>query len=155
MRRTLLLVVAALLTAAPLAASPFGDAVAAIEKTAGMEGIWVPFMGLTRAYMRVVGWNGVHDLRLAVFENGDRPVDVARLIPVVEKIGGNEWQRIVSSRSRRGAEHTTILAKPEGDHMRLLVVSIESSEAAVVEVLVDPEHMSEYIEGGGFGVADR
>jgi hypothetical protein len=48
--------------------------------------------------------------------------------------------------SHRDGERTVIFAKPEGKNMKLLVATVESDDAVVVQIKIDPDKLSECID---------
>src|SRR5688500_11299116 len=49
----------------------FADVARAIDSQRGVSRIWIPFLGLARAAVRVVEPKGVHDFQLATFSGAD------------------------------------------------------------------------------------
>jgi hypothetical protein len=56
-----------------------------------------------------------------------------------------EWQPLVRVRSRDGAQ-TYIYARDAGQHIMLMVVTIERTEAVVARVKVNPNKLRAFIE---------
>ena len=53
---------------------------------------------------------------------------------------------MVRSYSRRDGEHTYIYAQDAGKDLKLLIVSVEPDEAAVVQVKVDPDKLAQFLD---------
>ena len=142
MSRKLAIAILLFLIATTVNASPFQRAVKAVEEDTGLRRIYIPFLGLARTFVRITGYEGVHDLRLAVFE-GKRK-NRSEEMPPFDKIAGPDWQKVMHSRSDR--EQTAIFARVEGDMMRMLVVTYETNEAVVVEMKIEPLRFAEFLE---------
>ncbi|HEY2914674.1 MAG TPA: hypothetical protein VGK21_15020, partial [Candidatus Angelobacter sp.] len=56
-------------------------------------------------------------------------------------------QPLVQSWDRHSGERTYIYAQDLGKDMKVLVVSLESNEAVVLQVKVDPQKLNDVIEG--------
>lgn len=91
---------------------------------------------------------GVKGMKIAIFENekiSANPDD--QDFPSVVKAGLAEgWQPMVRVWSRRDGERTVIFAKPDGKNMKLLVATVEQDEAAVIQVKINPDQLSQCID---------
>ncbi|MGA7617382.1 MAG: hypothetical protein WBX15_19630 [Thermoanaerobaculia bacterium] len=96
----------------------------------------IPFMGLGRIAIRIMHPDGVHDVKLATFENVPATRDV---VAIARRLAGPEWQPIVVASSRRDGERTVVFAAPAGSLVRMLIVSQDSDETTVVELKSDPD----------------
>jgi len=63
---------------------------------------------------------------------------------VAEKLGAG-WERVIRETSRNGGNQTLIFMRPEGSRMGMFVLDLDGHEMDVVEMSVDPEHLSENI----------
>lgn len=93
---------------------------------------------------------GVRGMRLALWENGIATAAAGSDadFPDVVRAGLDEgWQPMVRVWSRRTGERTVVFAKPEGKEMKLLVATVEPSEAVVVEMRINPDRLSRCIDG--------
>src|SRR5215472_16406656 len=94
------------------------------------------------------GFAGVKGFKGALFENqhlSDSNPD-SSLDEVVQSAGEHGWQPIVKSYSRRHNEHNYIYARQEGKDLKVLIVSVEPSEAVVIQVKVNPDKLAKLIE---------
>jgi hypothetical protein len=91
---------------------------------------------------------GVKGMKLALWENEKIQANSdADDFPDVVKAGLAEgWQPMVRVWSRRNGERTVIFAKPDGKDMKLLVATVDREEAVVVQVKIDPDKLSGYID---------
>jgi hypothetical protein len=150
MRRLLLIpivFVALLIPVAVLAGSGdgFDGVVRSIESKYHIHATRIPFLGLVSLISRKATHDGVSELHLAEFEHLSGPVDGEELNRLVEEKLGAGWERIIRETSRQGFEQTLIFIHPEGARMGLFVVEYDGREMNVVEVSVDPDHLSESI----------
>jgi hypothetical protein len=136
---TAILVSVVFLSVAAQAAADFRSVANRIEDDYHLSRTWIPFLGMGRLFVRAIRPNGIHDLKLAVFED-----ERARFVDVAEILGdeiGPDWQPIVRAKSRD--EETIIYARPSGKVMRLIIVAQESDELVVMEVAMDPRTFAE------------
>ncbi|HEX5426030.1 MAG TPA: hypothetical protein VFW94_20950 [Candidatus Acidoferrales bacterium] len=138
MTRRFVAVCAVLLLAAPCFAGrddQFHALVKAIEAEYGVHQMRIPFLGLATFCMHVAKVPGAAGLKIAVFENLPES-DVAAnssFQESVEKIVGSDWHPLVRARSRDDGSVTLIYTEPDQRELRLLIVSIDGSEATVVQ----------------------
>ncbi len=93
---------------------------------------------------------GVKNFKAAIFENqrfvnseSDTEFEQVMRSALEQEKG---WQPIVRSFSYKTGEHTYIYAQYMGKDMKLLVATLESNEAVVVQVKLDPDKMVEFID---------
>jgi len=106
----------------------------------------IPFMMLISGVAGIATHGGVRGLHVAEIEYLDGPVDGAELNALVEQRVGKGWERIIRETSRDGEDQSLIYAKPDGDRMGMLVVSLDHHEMNVVQVSVDPDHLDDDIK---------
>jgi hypothetical protein len=123
----------------------FRGVVHAIEGTYGVHHTHIPLLGAALFLARPAGIG----MKLAVFENFKAPADAADLIPVVEHSLGPGWHPFVRVRSRADGETTLIYTYPSGDKMRMMIVSIEPSEATVVELNLSDRAIERWLKEPG------
>jgi len=92
---------------------------------------------------------GVKGMKLALWENQNisaKSKDVSDF-PAVARAGlADGWQPMVRVWSHRDGERTVIFAKPDGKNVKLLVATVESDEAVMVQIKIDPDKLSECID---------
>lgn len=144
------------MAAAAPAAAGFNSIASTIERTQHVRPKWIPFMGLGRIVVHLMKPNGVHDFKIAIYDGGRISPDVDLTSIVRDKIGSG-WQQMIRSRSLKDHENATIWAKPDGDTVRMMILSQESDETVLVEVAVDPEIFADSIREPGSmkNVGDR
>jgi hypothetical protein len=132
-------------------ADDFGNVVHHIEARYHVHRQYRLVMGFAGLVVRVWHVGGVKSLKVALFEN-QRLANSAtdgELDEIVQRAGGNGWQPMVRSYSRRTGEHIFIYAKDLGKDVQLLVVNVEPNEAVVVQVKVNPDKFFQMIDGNG------
>ena len=96
------------------------------------------------------GFAGVKGFKGAIFENqhlsDSSPDSSLDLDEVVQSADEHGWQPVVKSYSRRRNEHNYIYARQEGKDLKVLIVSVEPSEAVVIQVKVNPGKLAKLIE---------
>jgi len=111
---------------------------------------WV--MGLAGFTVKFWHIAGVKSLKGAIFENQPfvNAASDTRFDEVVRAAMDSGWQPLVRSWDRHTGERTYIyaqkVASKKGSDMKLLLVSLESNEAVVLQVKVDPKKLDEFIE---------
>ncbi|MBZ5490458.1 MAG: hypothetical protein LAO76_05965 [Acidobacteriia bacterium] len=108
---------------------------------------WV--MGLAGLTVKVWHVAGVKSFKGAIFENQPfvNAASDTRFDEVVRAAMDSGWQPLVQSWDRHTGERTYIYAQDLGKDMRVLAVSLESNEAVVLQVKVDPKKLNDVIEG--------
>jgi len=98
--------------------------------------------------VKVAHPEGVKGMKLALWENEKiRASSDGDDFPDVVKAGlADGWQPMVRVWSRRNNERTVIFAKPDGNDMKLLVATVDQEDAVVVQVKIDPDKLSGYID---------
>lgn len=147
MKRLVLLAMLICVPMASFAADPFKEIVKAIEQEYGVRHQGIPWFA--RAIMKPVMWgSGVSGLKLAEWENvsftGEGSHD--RLVAVIERTVGPEWQQMVRVRSRREGETTYIYVRPTDTKLAMLVVNIEANEAEVVQMNLKPSKLDKWLK---------
>jgi hypothetical protein len=129
----------------------FDQIVKAIESHYGVKPTHIPFMGLASLVVKTTHPEGVSGFRIATFEHlealGPDAPDFISALPL------RDLHPLVRVYSRSGGESTYIYAGDFGKSTRLLITTLERSEATVVEVKVsidvllkalqDPSHMTD------------
>lgn len=114
-------------------------------------------MGLAGFTVKVTHFAGVKSFKGAIFENSqfsNSGSDV-RFDQVVRAAMDSGWQPMVQSYDRHSGERTYIYAQDMGKDMRLLVVNFEPTEAVVIQVKVDPNKLSDFVNEASAGHSHR
>ena len=142
-------VLALILCTSPLFAADhgFNGVVNAIETTYGVRHMRIPLLGVALFFVRP---DGVHCRNLAVFENFQGPVDSAEVSRLVEDRLGPDWHPFVRVHEKGSSGETTLIyANPSGHKMRMMVVSLEPSEATIVEVNIPDHSITKWLKEPG------
>lgn len=123
----------------------FDGVVSSVESRYHVHATRVPFMGAVSLISRAATHGGVGSLKVAEIENFSEPVDGEELNRMVEEKLGQGWQRMIRETSRYGREQTLIFVHPEGKRMGLFIVDKDGNEMDVVQISVDPDHLTESI----------
>ncbi len=109
--------------------------------------VWIPFLGVGRMFVKMAHPEGVHDLKLAVFEKrrSSAVVDLDRLIE--RHVDLDSWSPMVSSTSR--GENAHIFVQERGDNIGLLIASNDGDEVVVIELELDAERFAQELEEDG------
>src|SRR5262245_36182082 len=150
-RMTAISAAAAILASLPgqARADDFGKIVHSIESNYHVHRNHRWVMGFAGFLVKCTGgFAGVKGFKGALFENqhlSDSNPD-SSLDEVVQSAGEHGWHRVVKSYSRRHNEQNYIYARQEGKDLKLLIVSVEPSEAVVIQVKVNPDKFAKFIE---------
>jgi hypothetical protein len=112
---------------------------------------WV--MGLAGFTVKFWHVAGVKSFKGAIFENQPfvNAASDTQFDKVVRAAMDSGWQPLVQSWDRHTGERTYIyaqeVASKKGTDMKVLVVNLESDEAVVLQVKVDPRKLNDVIEG--------
>lgn len=122
----------------------FDDIVQAISDQLHARPLHIPFFGLVNFAASVAHPAGVKHLDIALFENldlGDRAQS-----DLAETIGsaGGHWRPFVRVRNRR--EKVLVYMAQERSDCKLLVITLEPSEATVMQVKLNPESLEVWLD---------
>jgi hypothetical protein len=138
---------------AAMAHDGFDSVVSALEHQYHARATRIPFLSLASLVAGGATHGGVGGLRVATFEHFDQSVEGDELNRMVEEELGHSWHRMIRETSRHGAEQTLIFAQPDGPRMALFILDADGHELDVVQVSVDPDHLSQTI--GQYDHRDR
>jgi hypothetical protein len=139
------LVPTAVVLAATGEGSGFDSVVDSIELEYHAHATRIPFMGLASLIAGKATNGGVRGVHVAEFEHFSSAVDGEELTRMVEKKLGSGWERMIRETSKKGTEQTLIYIHPEGNRMGMFVLDLDGQELDVVQVSVDPDHLTESI----------
>jgi hypothetical protein len=143
MRRLLGVALVALWLPGLLPASEFDALVREFSRQTGSEQTRIPFFGIARFAIAISHPAGTSDLRLAVFEHPNvLPRNFAK---VADEVVGGGWNRIIRVQSRKGAS-TNIYTRRDGNHLRLLVATVDGEDATFVEMRIKPEALMKFVD---------
>jgi len=123
----------------------FDGVVSSIESRYHVHAQRIPFLGLISLISHKATNGGVNGVHVAEIDDFNADVDGEELNKMVEQKLGAEWERVIRETSRKGNGQTMIYMHPEGPRMGLFVLDLDGNEMDVVQVSVDPSHLSENI----------
>ncbi len=116
----------------------FKAVVKGIERQYGIRRSHPHLLGFALFFAKPATWgSGVHGLKLAVFEDGNRNsrnVTLAALDGIVSEALGADWRPFVRVQSRRDHESSVIYASCSGKQMKMLIASADHDGLAVVQM---------------------
>jgi hypothetical protein len=106
----------------------------------------IPFLGLANFFVKIVRPAGVKSFKVAIFEdlNFAAGQTGAELALVMRNALSPEWQPLARVRSGVG-EQVYVYGREAGDSIKLMVVTIDRSDAVVARVKVSPKKLSEFL----------
>jgi hypothetical protein len=123
--------------------SEFHGVVGAIETHYGTRHTHIPLLGFATFFVR---YGGVSGVKVAVFEDFHAST-VDDMRDVLKHTLGPDWQPFV--RVHSATENTLIYVNPAKGKMRLMIVSIETTEATVVEVKLSDNAIERWLKEPG------
>jgi hypothetical protein len=107
----------------------------------------IPFMGLANFAVKIIRPAGVNSIKVAIFEelNHVPAVGNNELSALMRSALSHEWMPLIRIRSRDG-EQMYVYARDAGESVKLMVVTIEGSEAVVARVQVNPQRLKEFLD---------
>jgi hypothetical protein len=121
----------------------FDRVVSSIEARYHVHADRIPLLGLVNFVARASTEDGVRGMHVAEIEDFHTDVDGEELNKLVAEKLGAGWERVIRETSRHGGDQTLIFMRPEGSRMGLFVLDLDGHEMDVVQMSVDPEHLSE------------
>ena len=108
--------------------------------------IHIPFLGLANFFVKIIKPAGVKSFKVAIFEDlnftpGNADSELGQ---VMRNALSTDWQSVVRARSRDG-EQVYAYAKSDGENIKLMVVTIDRTEAVVARVKISPQKLSEFL----------
>ncbi|HEX7317682.1 MAG TPA: hypothetical protein VF297_27515 [Pyrinomonadaceae bacterium] len=134
------------LVSAPVAArtDDFDAVVKNVRAACGGKRVRIPFLGLASFATKLVRPAGVKSFKLAVFEDVTRGGDVSGLSEAIGRSLGPEWRPLVRVRAGRGAEQTHVYIREAGNHLKLMIVTLDGDQATVIRAKVNPEALAKF-----------
>jgi hypothetical protein len=135
----------------------FDEIVRAISDQLHARPLHIPFLGLVNLATFVARPAGVKHVDLAVFENLDLNEHTARDIAEAMRATDRGWRPFVQVRSWKNGAPETVIVYLGGDQRdcKLLVMTLDPSEATVVEVRLNPEALQVWLNHPEDSVSTR
>lgn len=121
----------------------FGMVVRQIESSYHAKRSHPHLMALAGFVVRAWRPYGVSSMKLALFEEQDFSAGPggADFASVVQAALTEGWRPLVQVYSRRSGERTVVFVREAGKNLKLLVASVESNEAVVVQLKLNPDNL--------------
>ena len=107
----------------------------------------IPFMGLANFAVKIIRPAGVKSIKVAIFEELSHAPAAGNneLSAVMRGALSPEWLPLVRIRSRNG-EQMYVYARDAGESVKLMVVTIDGTDAVVARVKVNPQKLKEFLD---------
>ena len=151
MKKSRLLICALLLLAANVACAEdkvFKNVVHHIESRYHVHHKYGFLMGFAGLVVKVSHVGGVKSFKAAIFENA-RLVNTGSDTEFDETVRAaldQGWQPVVQVVSKRDGQRSYIYAQPAGKDLKLLLATLEPTEAVVMQVKIDPDKLDEFLD---------
>jgi hypothetical protein len=108
----------------------------------------IPFFGLASFAVKLVRPAGVKSIRLEIFEDLDNSGNInhAELNTIIRQSLDEEWQPLVRVYSRKVGEQVFVYARNEGEDIKLMVVSLQQTDAFIARVKISPATLARWME---------
>jgi hypothetical protein len=108
----------------------------------------IPFLGLANFAVKLVRPAGVKSIKVAIFEDLDdfNNINHAELNTVIREALDEEWQPLVRVYSRRDGQQVFVYARDEGEDIKLMVVTLDQTEAVVARVKLNLGALAKFME---------
>ena len=107
----------------------------------------IPFLGLANFFVKVVRPAGVKSVKVAIFEDlsfAPGRSGAGGFNAVMRDALSPEWQPLLRTRSRDG-EQLFVYAREAGENIKLMVVTIDRTDAVVARVKLSPKRLAEFL----------
>jgi hypothetical protein len=108
----------------------------------------IPFLGLANFAVKIVRPAGVKSIKIAIFEDLDSSGNIshAELNSVIRQALDEEWQPLVRVYSRSEGQQVFVYARNEGEDIKLMVVSLQQTDAFIARVKINPATLAKWME---------
>jgi hypothetical protein len=110
--------------------------------------VTIPFFGVARFAVWMVKPDGIHDVKLAVFESRGRGGSSVDLGTMMQRHARRGWSPMIRT-SSRGGEETHIFVQERGENIALLIAAKDRGEVVVIELVLNPERFAAVLDEGG------
>lgn len=121
----------------------FDGVVSSIETRYHVHAQRIPFLGLISFFVSHKATSGVSGMHVAEIEDFQPEVNGEELNNLVQQKLGDGWERVIRETSSKSGSETLIFMHPEGRKMGMFVLDLDGHEMDVVQISVDPNHLSE------------
>ncbi|PYV83981.1 MAG: hypothetical protein DMG05_25210 [Acidobacteria bacterium] len=143
-------IAALLLSSTPVSAEDpeFGLVVRQVESYFHVKRTHIPLLGFMKPVLWIARPAGAKSVEIAIFEDQDfsRGLDDPEFEKLINQSVGQNWQPLVRVHSRRDREQTTIYARDMGKNFKLMIITLEPSEAVVTQVKLSFQELIKCLE---------
>lgn len=150
--KRLLIAAAVCLAIAQPTYAGFAELARAVDAKRGVSRVWIPFLGIARAAVRMIEPEGIRDFQLVTFEGGEN-LDPRELLQLVRSKIGAGFMPIVQVRSKR-SEWSFVFAKPsaDGKNFEVIVFAHDQEDTVLVRVEIDSDVLARELGNDARGV---
>ena len=124
----------------------FDGLVRAVDARYHVHGSRAPMMWAVSLAARGFTHGGVRGMRVVTYEGFPEEVDRGEIEGMVRAQLGAEWMPMVRSRSE--GESSLVYVQPDGERVRMVVVSLEKHELDMVRMEMNPEALARWEREG-------
>ena len=108
----------------------------------------IPIWGVIKPMFKAARPLGAKRFEIAVFEDltPDRAGDSKELGRLTQGLLGPNWQRMVGVYSKANREQSLIYSKINGKDLRLMIVTLDSGGAVLLEVELKPAQLAKWLQ---------
>jgi len=127
---------------------PYSRVIQQLENQYHAKKKHIPFLGLGNFVLKFWHPAGVEAVQVSLFENPELygQVHGERFDSVVESAAAGSWRPVVREFSRRSNQWVYVYYTGEGKDMKILVVSLDPSNAVVAQVKFQPAKLAEFAQ---------
>jgi len=143
-------IAALLLSSTPVSAEDpeFGRVVRQVESYFHVKRTHIPLLGFIKPVLWIAHPAGARCVEMAIFEDQDfsRGLKDAEFERLINKSVNQDWEPLVRVHSRRDSEQTLIYAKDLGKNFKLMIITVEPTEAVVIQVKLSSQELIKWLE---------
>jgi hypothetical protein len=126
----------------------FKSVVSAIEAEYNTKHMRIPMLKLATFGLHVAGTPAPSDMKLAVFEHLDLPLDAStgEIERKINSAMGGGWHPLVRVKARDEGQFTLIYANTDEKKMKVMVIVLQPENATVVEVTLKESDVKKWIK---------
>lgn len=108
----------------------------------------IPFLGLANFFVKIVRPAGVKSVKVAIFEDlslAPGQGAASAFNAFMRRALSPAWQPLLRVRSRDG-EQLFVYAREAGENIKLMVVTIDQTDAVVARVKLSPKRLADFLQ---------
>ena len=112
-----------------------------------LDRVWIPFLGVGRVFVKIAHPDGIHDIKLAVFEKRRRSVEIDLDHLVRRHVDLEDWSPMVRANTRE--DDALIFMQERGENIGIFIAASDGDEVVVIEIELDAERFARELEDDG------